>query len=319
MGKGGKKLAVVVMLLLLIGGIIYGFVAFSPSQNSNENITEGATIMNEKIDDTSPRTDSLFKEADRAVYQLARKIEREEPISADEVKTLPEGTLNARYGSDITLLFHALSSYNLQAIDVLLGNGSDPHMTDQAEYSGRDFTYYMATMNMHARPDLGQDFKTELIRLYLKHGGDPNHRLPSRAGTPFFYYVALMENYDAVEILLEAGANPLAGNLQGSAIVAHTLARRYDNRSRDILKYIVCRGYFDFADSDAAIGILRALAPRGPTNPVREKIHRTMAMRILEYHPDFDENDWSIKEIFGGPIPWKEILETDYRELCNEQ
>jgi len=88
--------------------------------------------------------------------------------------------LNARYGSEITLLFHALSSYNSQAIDMLLGGGANPYMTDQAEYSARDFTYYLGAMNMHSRPDLGQDFKTNLILLYLKHGGDPNHRLPGK-------------------------------------------------------------------------------------------------------------------------------------------
>jgi len=317
--RGAFWVLLAVLLAALVGGLAYGVSLLTSSSNSEKSLSKGAIIVNQKIDDTTPRTDRLFRQADPATYQLARKIEREEPISADDVATLPEGALNARYGDDITLLFHALSAYNLQAIDVLLGSGADPHMTDMAEHSGRDFTYFIGAMNMSSRPDLGQDFKTELIRLYLKHGGDPNHRLPSTAGTPFFYYVALMKNYDGVEILLEAGANPLAGNKERMSVVAEMLAGRHDKRSRDLARYIVCRGYYDFADKESVIDMLRSLAPTGPTDPVREEAHRKMAMRILKYHPDIDENDYSVKEIFGASIPWKEILDTDFREFCNER
>jgi len=310
----GVSLWLGLALILLVGVIIYGFETFFSPQKD-----KGAIILNEIIDSTSPRTNRLFRAADPAVYQLARKIEREEPISADEVANLPEGALNARYGSDITLLFHALSSYNLQAIDILLGGGASPYMTDQAEYSERDFTYYLGVVKMHSRPDLGQDFKTDLIRLYLKHGGDPNHRLPGEDEIPFFYYVALMENYDGVRVLLDAGANPLVEEKQGGSVVAQMLAGRRNKASRDLARYIVCRGYFDSADKKSVIGMLRALAPTGPTNLAREEAHRKMAMRILRFHPDIDETDWSVKEIFGDSIPWKEILDADFREFCNEQ
>jgi len=314
----GRCIWLIVAAMVLVFGLTYGLIVSHSSIETDGALQKGA-FVNQKIDETSPRTDSLFKQADPAVYQLARKIEREEPISAEEVAALPEGALNERYGDDITLLFHALSSYNLQAIDVLLGAGSDPYMTDRVERSARDFTYYIGEMNMYSRPDLGQDFKTELIRLYLKHGGDPNHRLPSKAGTPFFYYVALMENYDGVEILLEAGANPLIGNRQDSAVPARTIARRHDRRSRELTRYIVCRGYFDFADMESVAGMIRALAPTGPTNLIRESIYRKLAMRILKYHPDFDEQEekFAINKIFGGSIPWKEILDTSDEELCN--
>jgi len=277
--------------------------------------------VNQKIDETSPRTDDLFKQANSAVYQLARKIEREEPINADEVAALPEGALNARYGRDITLLFHALSAYNLQAIDVLLGSGADPYMTDQAEHSGRDFTYYIGALNMSSRPDLGQDFKTELIRLYLKHGGDPNHRLPSPSETPFFHYVTLMENFDGIKLLLEAGANPLAYDKQGHFNSVEMLANNYDDESREMLRHIVCHGYLDRADAKSVSGVIRSLIPLGPSDPVRETTYKKLAMRILKYHPDIDETEVQLAtdKIFGGRIPWKDILDISDKELCDGQ
>jgi len=208
-----------VLVAVLAVGLVCGLMALYFSYPIEGASSKGVMVVNQRIDHTSPRTDRLFKNADAAVYQLARKIEREEEISTDEVAALPEGALNARYGDDITLLFHALSTYNLQAIDVLLGAGSDPHMTDRAENSVRDFTHYMGVMNMSSRPDLGQDFKTELIRLYLKHGGDPNHRWSGKNALPFLHGVALMENYDGVELLLEAGANPLMGARGGGLLL----------------------------------------------------------------------------------------------------
>ncbi|WP_295947335.1 hypothetical protein [uncultured Bartonella sp.] len=65
----------------------------------------------------------------------------------DEVKALPEGSLNTRYGGETTLRYFALDQYNLQAIDALLAGGADPYMIDYPlTGSGRDFTYYMGAM-----------------------------------------------------------------------------------------------------------------------------------------------------------------------------
>jgi len=267
-------------------------------------------IVNE-YDASAPVTYGHFKDADPATYQLARKIERKEPINAMDVADLPEGALNARYQYEITLLFFALYQQNLQALDVLLGNGADPHMTDRSEYSGRDFTYFAGAMITNP-VSLGNEFRIELISLYLKHGGDPNHRLPGRSQMPFFYYVALMHNYDGVEMLLEAGADPLIGDRQGGAVVAHMLAHRNDERSYELTRHIVCHGYFDRTDTESVRGMLRSLSNK------REKSQK-LAMRILRYHPDFDESDYSVKDIFGGETPWEEISNTSDETLCAEK
>lgn len=45
----------------------------------------------------------------------------------------------------ITLLFHALRSQHLQAIDVLLEAGADPYMVDRPSTgSARSFAYYLS-------------------------------------------------------------------------------------------------------------------------------------------------------------------------------
>ena len=79
----------------------------------------------------TPRSDRLFKAYDQAAYRLAQKIERSEPISPDEVNALGKEALNARYGQEITFLFHAMSARNLQVIDVLLGGGASPYLIDK--------------------------------------------------------------------------------------------------------------------------------------------------------------------------------------------
>jgi len=79
------------------------------------------------------------------------------------------------------------------------------------------------------------------------------------------------------------------------------IASRHDKRSRELTQYIVCRGHFDFADKESVIRMLRALAPTGPTNLIRESIYRKLAIRILRYHPDFDEQEekFAINKIWG--------------------
>ncbi|OLY47638.1 hypothetical protein [Bartonella apis] len=276
-------------------------------------------IVNEQIDDTAPRAYSYFKHEAPAVYHLARKIERQDPITVDEVKALPEGSLNARYEGEITLLYFALDQYNLQAIDALLAGGADPYMIDQPSTgSGRDFTYYMGAMNMSSRPDLGVKFKTDLIKIYLKNGGDPNHKLPGQSGSPFFYYVALMKNFDGVEVLLKAGANPLVYDNDGNFNAVISLALNRDERSMKLVCDIVCHGAFDFASDKAVSDIVNILSPSGPDNPKREAVYKKLAMRILKYHPNFKENP-NTQRMFNGSIPWKDILALDDKELCNDQ
>jgi len=257
----------------------------------------------------------LFEEADSKTLALAQKIASREDISLDEVTALPDGALNKRYKLDRTLLFHALSSYHLQAIDVLLEAGADPHMVDFISIDSiRDLTYYTAAF--YGPIDLDEDFKTNLLRLYLKHGGDPNHRLKS--GVSLFEYIIAAENYSGVELMLQAGADTLAYDGDGTSNPAIRLASHRNQTSRRLLRQIVCRGDFDHADSRAVQDIIRAFKPSGWDGSEREVLFKTLSMRILKYHQDIEETE-DMKARFGGAIPWKEILDADFREVCNGQ
>ena len=124
----------------------------------------------------TPRSDRLFKAYDQAAYRLAQQIERGEPISPREVNALGQEALNARYGQEIILLFHAMSARNLQAIDVLLGAGASPYLIDKpSTISTRDFTYYLTLPGNHLDPT-SLPFFYAMLKLILQHGGDPNHR-----------------------------------------------------------------------------------------------------------------------------------------------
>jgi len=82
-------------------------------------------MISDKFIEPTYRADRLFKPYSEEIYSIAQRIERGKAISLAEVKPL-SGGINNRYGEDITLLFHALRSHNIEAIDTLLEAGADP-------------------------------------------------------------------------------------------------------------------------------------------------------------------------------------------------
>ncbi|UXN05193.1 hypothetical protein [Bartonella sp. HY761] len=311
-----KVLFAFIVLVLVLG---LSFFTIFKTKKDSEIILK---VVNEKIDNTSPRTDSYFKNADPIVYQLARKIEKKEPITLEDVKILPDGTLNARYDNDITLLFLALTARNLQAIDVLLAAGADPYMVDRPSYgSENDFTYYTATVTM-VKPDYSFDpevtkkFRYELTEIYLKNGGKADHIIPGENPLSLLFMHALKRNYDAVKLLIDQGADPLwIGSLGHSTIMS--LATEYDEESRKLLKYIVCKGYYKNATYEQVNEAIKWFAPSGPKNIAREHDLKQLSMLILKENPDFKDNRYT-EEAFAGPIPWQEIRDMKISEVCHD-
>ncbi|UXN02296.1 hypothetical protein [Bartonella sp. HY406] len=309
-----KVLFAFIVLVLVLG---LSFFTIFKTKKDSEIILK---VVNEKIDNTSPRTDSYFKNADPIVYQLARKIEKKEPITLDDVKALPEGTLNARYDNDITLLFSALTARNLQAIDVLLAAGADPYMIDRpSQGSARDFTYYTATVTM-VKPDYSFDpeatakFRYDLTKIYLNNGGKADHVIPAKNPVSLLFMHALKRNDDVIIMLIDHGADPLWINDAGATAI-FALTSRYDESSRKILRYIICKGFYINANDEQIDDIIRWLQPSGPKNNEREFAYRNLAMLILKERPEFKDNRYT-QEIFGGPIPWQEIRDMKISEVC---
>lgn len=278
--------------------------------------------INVKIDDTTPTADHYFQNAAPSVYQLVRKIEHKEPITLEEVKNLPEGAINARYGKEITLLYAALVPRNLQAIDILLQAGADPYAIDHpSKRSENDFTYYTATVTM-VKPDnyvdeeVTQKFRYDLTKIYLKDGGKADHILDGVNPLSLLFMHALKRNYEIVKLLIDNGADPLYIQTSGTSVIM-SLVTDYNTEGLELLRYIICKGFYKQAKPEQVEHALKWFEPSGPKNPEREAKLRTLAMMILKDHPEFKENS-STLEIFLGPIPWKDIQNLQKSEVCHE-
>ena len=249
------------------------------------------------------RSDRLFKPYDEAAYRIAQKIERGQSISIRELKNLPN-VVNTRYGQEITLLFHALSARNIEAIDALLEAGADPYMIDRPSTgSARGFVYYLTLTGHPTDPQLGFPFINQLIRLYLKHGGDPNRRLGGTLKSPLIADVALIKNFEGIDILLKAGADPWREDNMNDNVMTH-LARSHI--AQDKLENLIEQGYFDNVPYNLLKEFMQALSgylPRGDSISVA---NQAIGRRVLKRHPDYPA-DRHTERLFQGPIPWAEI------------
>ncbi|UXM94264.1 hypothetical protein N5853_09105 [Bartonella sp. HY329] len=252
----------------------------------------------------TPQSDLLFSDFDRNAYHLAQKIERQRDISERDLAKLPQGAINQRYGQEITLLFHALSQRNVQAIDMLIGNGADVTMVDRPSKR-----HPMNFMNYLGMPGGGDDeaedliFINELIKIYLKHGGDPNYIQTNSNNTPLVLDVAIAQNYKCVDILVKAGANIWQKDGSQTNLV-DCLAM--DPSGYNTLLRFVDHGLLDDVKMSNIIGTINHLSgytQRGDDRSIR---NRSLAMRILKRYPKYQDDQFT-KRLFGGSIPWAEI------------
>ncbi|MVA72941.1 hypothetical protein GOZ81_17855 [Agrobacterium vitis] len=247
--------------------------------------------------------DRLFKPYGEDVYRIAQKIERGQPISASAVKDLPGG-VNARYGEEITLLFHAVGGRNVAAIDTLLGAGADPYMIDRpSQGSRRDFAYYLTLPGHPTDPNLGFPFINQLIRLYLKHGGDPNHRAGDAERTPLIADVALIDNYEGVNILLEAKADPWQLSSRNQNAMNRLAA---DNLSQDELNKLIDHGYFDGIPLNKLQDFFSWLSLYTPRGDEITKANQEIGLRVLKRNPNYSPDD-NTRRLFQGDIPWEKV------------
>lgn len=251
----------------------------------------------------TPRSDRLFKPYDQAAYRLAQQIERGESISLGEVNALGKEALNARYGQEITLLFHAMSARNLQAIDVLLEAGASPYLIDKpSTISTRDFTYYLTLPGNHNEPT-SLPFINAMLKLYLKHGGDPNHRVGGEGENPMLVDIAMMGNFEGFELLLAAGADPwLMGNRKDNGMSQLVMRRE----SGDFIEQLIDKGYFDKVPLTSLQYVMFWVSANSrKQNEIGEQSRR-IGLRILKRNPEYPA-DRHTELLFKDPIPWDEV------------
>ncbi|UXN02342.1 hypothetical protein [Bartonella sp. HY406] len=252
----------------------------------------------------TPQSDRLFRDYDRDVYHLAQKIERHQDIGESDLAKLPQGAINQRYGQEITLLFHALSQRNIQAIDTLIGNGTDVTMVDRPSKR-----HPMTFMNYLGMPGGGDDeaedlvFINELIRIYIKTGGDPNYIQINSNDTPLVLDVAIAQNFEGVAILIKAGADIWTRNEIGINLV-DCLAM--DPSGYNELSAILNQGYLDNGKLDDIISVIIHLSGYTQRGDERSIRNLNLAMRILKRYPEYQDDQFTTR-LFGGEIPWAEI------------
>ncbi len=259
--------------------------------------------VSEKLMEPTYRADRLFKPYGEGIYRIAQRIERGQAISVRAIQALPGG-VNKRYGEEITLLFHALGARNIEAIDALLEAGADPYTADRpSKGSIRSFAYALTLPGHPTDPQLGFPFINTLIKLYLKNGGNPNHRLGGANNDPLIAGVALIHNYEGVDLLLDAGADPWAeandNNTAMSLLAANGLSHAELNR-------LIDRGYFDKVTHSKLQEFMSALSGYLPRGDEISLANQKIGRRVLKRHLNYPA-DRHTERLFQGPIPWKEI------------
>jgi len=254
---------------------------------------------------------------DRSILKLAQRIELKEDIGPDDVNRLDE-QLNERHGEGITLLFHALASGNVSAVDILLSAGADTEMTDKPVGSVRNFPYMLA---LPGGPLLSMEEINQLLQSYLRNGGDPNATWgnPSSSQDNLPHGLALIKNIEGFRIIIEAGGDPWKptfsdGERRGNAMDSLAASAKFD-----ILDEMIDRGYFDGRSQTEIQNFLGALGGYSQRRDERSLEIKRIAKRVLKRNPDFIETvsyDGATRMIFKdhwkdeqpGIIPWDEIL-----------
>ena len=136
---------------------------------------------------------------DQDLYCAARRIAAKEPLS-DSALDLLKRKVNQRAGDDITLLPFAALKQNLAALDQLFAYGADPYLP----LKRKGPSAYDSLISVVSEGDY--PIATEIMMLYLKHGGDPNYR-GGVNNTPLIANTALMQNFDSYRLLIDHGAD----------------------------------------------------------------------------------------------------------------
>ena len=270
----------------------------------------------------TPQADALFTGYGDDVIEIARRIERGDPVTRAEIEALPDGA-NGRYGENITLLFHAFGGRtrrpNLSAIDALLAAGADPYAFDRPDRKKRRrFVYYLTEPQHPFQIDPvneetlaeRQAMLNEVIALFLRHGGDPNYRT-GNYGSPLIADVALVDNAAGVRMMLEAGGDLwLEDEKLGSGV---RLLASESERNADLLDDLLDSSSFSSLTRNQVEEALIGLSTYSQRGDERSRLNQRLAKRFLKRVPDYPDDRYT-QRIFKGhyndppaAIPWDEI------------
>ena len=276
-------------------------------------------------DDLPPRTAQLFGGAPRAVQVAAAEIERGGVPTPDQLAAIED--LDARYGDDITLFWHALATGNVPAVEALVKAGASMY---QRAKTDKGF-YFYEIMAQPGGEVIGPEGIQDLVRIYLENGGDPNATWTYPSGNETFRLTTTFVTYgnlDGIEALLMAGADPWAeklvdGKPQGNLMTSLAL-NATEPEALELLDRLIDAGWFDNPTQKQLSDFMRALSFYSQRGDETSLAIKDIAMRVLKRNPDYKEtapNRVGTHAIFidhyedegFGEIPWDRILSDEIK------
>ncbi|KID84473.1 Ankyrin repeat-containing domain protein [Metarhizium guizhouense ARSEF 977] len=138
--------------------------------------------------------------------------------------------VNVTHENQATALQRASSQGRTQLIKLLIDNGADVNLTGGDLHSV-----------LNAAIPAGSDFAT--IRLIIKKADVSR---AGRDGMLPIHIAAISDRADVLQVLVNAGANPLARDADGRSALIHGVA----NLSDEAVEYLLREGYFDADEVD---------------------------------------------------------------------
>lgn len=272
------------------------------------------------VSEPAYRADRLFKaedpQYDAGIHQLAQRIEWREPISRDDIAPFRD-RIDQRHGEDITLLFHAVASGNVSAVDALLAAGADPRVTDKATGSSRNFVYVL-TLPGGALLDMAG--VNQMLDSYLRNGGDPNGTYGTRDATEgnLTDGLAGSGNYEGLRMAMAAGGDPWMKTWNAGAPYTSAMELLASNHAFAELDKLIDAGAFDAVPQKDLFDFLVALSEYQQRRDATSAEIKRIARRVLKRNPGYVETatyDTATRAIFKdhwqdplpGEIPWDDI------------
>lgn len=199
--------------------------------------------------------DARFKSGGQDVLRVALKIAAHEPLEQTELTALGSGIdqsypheLPENHGS--MLLYQALRSENLQAVEALLQAGASPYAPvdpEDSEFKFRNYISMVLTDVWVASGDLlgareDRSFPHAVLQLYLKYGGDPDYS-GLFGNSPLLGEI--MDDIGAFTMLLDHGASPWFMTRYGEQYPVWLFVRGPDLYDVDKIDILFARGYYD--------------------------------------------------------------------------
>lgn len=189
---------------------------------------------------------------DAQVYKIALKIGLCEELITDEDIILIQDRISKRF-KGMPLLELAVYQRNLQAIDMLFKYGADPYMSYAGDVPRGKPAYINFLYEMHETFNSG--FSVDAIRLYLKHGYDPNYLEYPKTNETFLNSMVMSKNELAWTAMLKVGGNPWHKIVEfgkKKSIAADAASSNY----LPFLDYLIYYGYIEKAKEEDVLEVI---------------------------------------------------------------